>query len=265
MNLIQTGIIHYLIYCLISPMAKCPCMQAIWKIDDAWDEQINYEEGESLTSCKRVKELMLSEIKYAKECKWCPCRKRKSLDDEVFEEPHANPGLPIDECVSALSDNRTENEGARVIQGPCECSVAIARLAALLDRKYGSNNPRKVDPAQLPTDIELTEIYQAYSVSRGKCSRCGPGSRLDSNICSCRNAWDRRQHLIYLIDTSVDDWVKYIPILRSEFPEIELNWVHESKRCLACKERNKDCRLEYRALVIAGRIWKTQLRFPNFP
>ena len=122
-----------------------------------------------------------------------------------------------------------------------------------------------MDPAKLPTDLELTEIYDAYSDARGKCSRCGPGSRLDANICSCRNAWDRRQHLIYLIDTCVDDWVKYIPILRAEFPEIELNWVQESKRCLACKERNKNCLLTYRSLGICGRIWKTQLRFPNFP
>ena len=228
-----------MIYCLISTMAKCPCMQAIWKIDEAWDEQIIYEEGESPTSCKRVKELMLSEIKYAKECKWCPCRKRKSLDDDVFEaenqEQNTKPGLKFDGGVSEKYDNPMESEEALVMQGPCDCSVAIARLATLLDKEYGSDNTRKVDPAKLPTDLELTEIYDAYSDARGKCSRCGPGSRLDANICSCRNAWDRRQHLIYLIDTCVDDWVKYISILRSEFPEIELNWVHESKRCLECK------------------------------
>ena len=254
-------------------MAKCPCQQAIWDIEVAWDEDIKYEEGDSPTSCKRVREIRQAEIKYGKECEWCPCRKRKGLDDEVFERENEHVNVsevpPIDECVSGSTNGSrkygalSEFDGARAIQGPCECNIIIARLAALLDKDYGSANPRKLDPALLPTDLELTQIYDAYSDARAKCTRCKPGARLDTHICSCRNAWERRQHLMYLIDNSVDEWTKYLQIYRNEFPEIELNWVHESKRCLACKERNKECLLEYRAQGICGRIWKTQLRFPN--
>ena len=256
-------------------MAKCPSQQAIWEIDAAWEEPIKYEEGESHTSCKRVSQILLAESKYGKELEWCPCRKRKSLDNDVFEfeNDHLNAGqVPAsDRYVQDLStpfekgDVLSGTVCDRVTQGPCECSVATASLAALLDKDYGSVHPRKVDPALLPTDNELTQIYDAYSEARAKCRRCKPGASLDRNLCSCRNAWDRRQHLIYLIDNSVDDWAKYLPIYRNQFPEIELNWVYESKRCLACKERNKNCLLTYRSLGICGRIWKTQLRFPNLP
>ena len=155
-------------------MAKCPSQQAIGEIDAAWEEPIKYEEGESHTSCKRVKQIMLAESKYAKEREWCPCRKRKSLDNDVFEfeNDHLIVGqVPASEgCVHDLStssekcDALSGTECDRVTQGPCECSVATARLAALLDKDYGSANPRKVDPALLPTDVELTQIYDAYSV-----------------------------------------------------------------------------------------------------
>ena len=253
-------------------MAKCPSQQAIWEIDAACEEPIKYEEGESHTSCKRVRPIMLAERKYAKELEWCPCRKRKSLDNEVFEleNDHLNSGqVPACEgCVQDLSTPSEKchalsfTEGDHVRQGPCECSVATASLAVLLDKDYGSANPRKVDPALLPTDHELTQIYDTYSEARTKCPRCRPGGSLEMILCSCRIAWDRRQHLIYLIDTSVDDWEGYLPIYRNQFPEIDLNWVYESKRCLACKERNKNCLLTYRSLGICDRIWKTQLRFP---
>ncbi len=56
--------------------------------------------------------------------------------------------------------------GDPVTQGPCECRFATASLAALLDNDYGSANPRKVDPALVPTDNELTQIYDAYSEAR---------------------------------------------------------------------------------------------------
>ncbi len=161
----------------------------------------------------------------------------------MFEpaEHHSNvsQGPAIDSCVCDASETKGSHtvsyEGMHIIQGPCECSVVIAMLAALLDKDYGSDNPRKVDPLLLPSDKELSEIYNAYTEARGKCSRCGPGASLDSKQCTCLKAWDRRQQLIYLIDISVDDWAKYIPIYRSQFPEIDLNWVYESKRCLACK------------------------------
>ena len=71
-------------------MAKWPCMQAILEIDIAWD--IASAEGDTITCPKQPRDIMLAKRKYAKECKLCPCRKRKSLDNDVFEEEvgHSN-------------------------------------------------------------------------------------------------------------------------------------------------------------------------------
>ncbi len=58
---------------------------------------------------------MLAERKYGKELEWCPCRKRKSLDNDVFEfeNDHLNVSqVPAhEECVQDLSTPSEKCEG----------------------------------------------------------------------------------------------------------------------------------------------------------
>ena len=131
-------------------MRKCPCMQAIWEIDIAWDEEIQLAEGDTITCPKQVRDILLPERKYAKECKWCPWRKRKSLDNDVIEEevehPISSQLQAIDASVLYRSQSSekyeapSETEGSLVMQGPCDSNLAIARLAAPLEKDLSKLN-----------------------------------------------------------------------------------------------------------------------------
>ena len=158
-------------------MEKCWCEQARLEIDDAWDHPIRSEEGEGGSGCKRLREIMDAEIEYAKACEYCPCRKRVRLEDNVFVVDGKAEICTEDSAIAASESNSSQcpttakscdAEEAIGVDGPCECTVAIARMAALLEQDYGNDKATMVEQSLLPSDDELDEIHQDY-LRRARC------------------------------------------------------------------------------------------------
>ena len=248
-------------------MEKCWCEQARLEIDNAWDHPIRTEDGEGGSGCKRLREIMDAEIEYAKACEYCPCRKRVRLEDNVFAVDGKAEICTADSALEASESNSSQcqttetisdTDGAIGVEGPCQCTVAIARMAALLEQDYGTDQPTIVEQSLLPSDDELDEIHQDYSKSRALCTRCGVGETTDPERCSCRRACNRRSD--YELLAGFDESSEMLAEYRAHYAEAEMQWVYETNRCLACKERMKDCSVIYRVISIPGHIWKIKRR-----
>ena len=143
-------------------------------------------------------------------------------------------------------------------EGPCQCMLVIARMAALLEHDYGTDKPTQVDQTLLPSDAELDAIHEEYCQSRTQCRRCGVGRALDPVRCSCRNACNRRSD--YELLSGFNESELTLAEYRAHYAEAEMQWVYETSRCIACQERMKDCSLIYRIVSVPGRIWKIKRR-----
>ena len=245
-------------------MEKCDCEKAKDEIDDAWDHPIRYDQGEGGMGCKRLREIMDAEIEYAKACEWCPCRKRLRMEvvlpvnSRKVNEEGADEASGSDFSQESTSDTKNQPECSQVFEGPCECSVAIARMASLLEQDYGTDKPTQVDESHLPTDEQLNAIHEEYFKSRTQCIRCGLGGTLDPERCSCRNACNRRSD--YELLSSFNESQVALAEYRAHYAEAEMQWVYDTTRCLACQERMKDCSVIYRTISVPGRIWKIKRR-----